>query len=396
MGGAGAWHIGAHYADQWACVHTGAGFVDVKRYQKLTPDKMPPWYEQKLWGVYDVPDYARNFFNVPLISYSGEIDTQRDSAEYMMEVLAQGRPASAASHRPGHGAQVSPGDDQGGAALHRGGGGEGAGPLPGRSPHSDQDAVLRPHEMDEPPRHGGKLEGGAARRRGSWTADTIEIKTQNVSRIVFYPPPQMRQGDGSLKVKVDGASLDLAVGAPLPQFETMSNPGPRTPETTAKITAALCRLIKENGKWRDFGSARRFSTTARREASPRRIPAPCDACVHEALPGGAAGRQVGFARPWMPGSNAESAHFITRWKGLMRGDRSRGEGVGDPRCDRGRQDAESHSLGHAGIKPVHQAACALAALAMGRSESGSWAAQSFDAKTPRSRADLSLSQVAGV
>ncbi|QIF01677.1 prolyl oligopeptidase family serine peptidase [Roseimicrobium sp. ORNL1] len=89
MGGAGAWHLGAHFADQWACVHTGAGFVDVKRYQKLTPEKMPSWYEQTLWGVYDVPDYARNFFNVPLISYSGEKDSQRDSAEYMTEVLAK-------------------------------------------------------------------------------------------------------------------------------------------------------------------------------------------------------------------------------------------------------------------------------------------------------------------
>lgn len=81
--------MGAHFADQWACVHTGAGFVDVKRYQKLTPDKMPVWYEQKLWGVYDVPDYARNFLNVPLVCYSGENDSQRDSAEYMTEVLAK-------------------------------------------------------------------------------------------------------------------------------------------------------------------------------------------------------------------------------------------------------------------------------------------------------------------
>jgi predicted esterase len=88
MGGAGAWHLGAHFADQWACVHTGAGFVDVKRYQKLTPDRYPPWYEQVLWHVYDVPSYARNFHNVPLLSYSGETDPQRDSAEYMTEVLA--------------------------------------------------------------------------------------------------------------------------------------------------------------------------------------------------------------------------------------------------------------------------------------------------------------------
>jgi len=87
MGGAGAWHIGAHFADQWACVHTGAGFVDVKRYQKITPDKLPAWYEQKLWGAYDVPNYARNFHNVSLVCYSGENDPQRDSAEYMIEVL---------------------------------------------------------------------------------------------------------------------------------------------------------------------------------------------------------------------------------------------------------------------------------------------------------------------
>ena len=87
MGGAGAWSVGAHYAGEWACVHTGAGFVDVKRYTKLTPETYPNWFEQKLWGVYDVPDYAANFHNVPLISYSGEVDGQRDSAEYMTEVL---------------------------------------------------------------------------------------------------------------------------------------------------------------------------------------------------------------------------------------------------------------------------------------------------------------------
>lgn len=89
MGGAGAWHLGAHYADQWAVVHAGAGFVDVKRYQKLTPDKYPAWYEQTLWNVYDVPQYARNLLNVPVIAYSGENDKQRDAAEYMIEVLAK-------------------------------------------------------------------------------------------------------------------------------------------------------------------------------------------------------------------------------------------------------------------------------------------------------------------
>lgn len=87
MGGAGAWHLGAHYTERWAVVHAGAGFVDVKRYQKLGPDRMPSAMEQTLWGVYDVPMYARNFFNVPVIAYSGETDKQKDAADYMEEIL---------------------------------------------------------------------------------------------------------------------------------------------------------------------------------------------------------------------------------------------------------------------------------------------------------------------
>jgi hypothetical protein len=89
MGGAGAWHLGAHYNERWAVVHTGAGFVDVRRYQNLTPEKMPPAYEQQLWGVYDVPDYARRLLNRPLISYSGAEDKQKASADIMEAELAK-------------------------------------------------------------------------------------------------------------------------------------------------------------------------------------------------------------------------------------------------------------------------------------------------------------------
>jgi len=88
MGGAGAWHIGAHYADRFAAVHAGAGFVDVKRYQNLTPTKMPPEYEQRMWDVYDVPKYVRNLFNLPVVAYSGEVDKQKDAADFMGEAFA--------------------------------------------------------------------------------------------------------------------------------------------------------------------------------------------------------------------------------------------------------------------------------------------------------------------
>jgi predicted esterase len=87
MGGAGAWHIGAHYSDRFAGVHAGAGFVDVARYQKLSPDKLPPAYEQTMWDVYDVPKYVRNLFNLPVVAYSGELDKQKQAADIMAEAF---------------------------------------------------------------------------------------------------------------------------------------------------------------------------------------------------------------------------------------------------------------------------------------------------------------------
>ena len=89
MGGAGAWHLGAHYADRWAAVHTGAGFAETAQYNRLTPEDYPPPYEQTLWTIYDVPNYARNFLNVPLAAYSGENDKQIQAAQVMASALKQ-------------------------------------------------------------------------------------------------------------------------------------------------------------------------------------------------------------------------------------------------------------------------------------------------------------------
>jgi predicted esterase len=75
MGGAGAKHLGAHYADHWAVMHAGAGFAETRRYNNLKVEDVPPW-EATLWGLYDSPDYVRNLFNIPVIAYSGEEDSQ--------------------------------------------------------------------------------------------------------------------------------------------------------------------------------------------------------------------------------------------------------------------------------------------------------------------------------
>ena len=83
MGGAGAWHLGAHFADRWVAVSPGAGFAETAEYLRLASDNFPPIYEQTLWGQNDVPAYTRNLFNLPVVAYSGENDKQIQAANVM-------------------------------------------------------------------------------------------------------------------------------------------------------------------------------------------------------------------------------------------------------------------------------------------------------------------------
>lgn len=85
MGGAGAWHLGAHYTDRFVAVSPGAGFAETAMYQKYSAERIAatPDYERRLWGVYDVPNYVRNLFNVPVVCYSGEKDKQIQAARVM-------------------------------------------------------------------------------------------------------------------------------------------------------------------------------------------------------------------------------------------------------------------------------------------------------------------------
>ena len=52
-------------------------------YNRLKLEDYPPAYEQKLWALYDVPNYARNLFNLPVVAYSGENDKQIQAARVM-------------------------------------------------------------------------------------------------------------------------------------------------------------------------------------------------------------------------------------------------------------------------------------------------------------------------
>jgi hypothetical protein len=90
LGGHSAWHLGAHFAGDWAAVAPGAGFSESREFLTVfQKEKLePPWWEEKLWQLYDAPPYAENFRNVPVVAYSGENDKQKQAADVMTKVLA--------------------------------------------------------------------------------------------------------------------------------------------------------------------------------------------------------------------------------------------------------------------------------------------------------------------
>ena len=91
MGGASVWHFAAHYPGHWAAAAPGAGFSESAEFLKIPAAEralMPDW-EKKLWRMYDATEYAANFYNVPLVAYSGEIDGQKQAADLMAKYLAQ-------------------------------------------------------------------------------------------------------------------------------------------------------------------------------------------------------------------------------------------------------------------------------------------------------------------
>jgi dienelactone hydrolase len=96
MGGAGAWHLGLHYPDQWAAVEAGAGFVETKVYAKIAN---PPPYVH----IYDALDYAVNASNVPIVGYGGEDDPQlRASVAIREELEHEGYKFYALGPKPGY------------------------------------------------------------------------------------------------------------------------------------------------------------------------------------------------------------------------------------------------------------------------------------------------------
>lgn len=84
MGGAGAWHIGLHYPDQWAAVEAGAGFTETLKYAK---QESAADFQKRMWTIYDAVEYTMNAFDVPIVGYGGEIDPQLQASRNIQERL---------------------------------------------------------------------------------------------------------------------------------------------------------------------------------------------------------------------------------------------------------------------------------------------------------------------
>ena len=87
MGGAAAWHLAVHYPSKWFAANPGAGFSETPKFLKVfqSEDLQPTWYEQKLWQMYDCPDWVTNLRGLPTVAYSGELDKQKQAADVMAE-----------------------------------------------------------------------------------------------------------------------------------------------------------------------------------------------------------------------------------------------------------------------------------------------------------------------
>lgn len=304
MGGAGAWHLGAHYADRWVAVAPGAGFAETARYQRLTPDRYPPWYEQTLWGQYDVPAYVRNLFATTVIAYSGELDKQIQAARVMEEAFAsQGRQLT---HLIGPGVEhrYEPSTLQ--ELLRR----LERAVVQGRNPDPDtvflQTRTLRYSRQFWVQALGLEEHWKDSRVDATREGNTIQVQTQNVTALALELPER------PWKVTLDGQSLTVtprAVTAPSPGAEGTAAPGP---------AAAQRRLRYFVRKLRQWELVEEDPTARGLHKAPGRQGPIDDAFLGRFLVVAPSGQSPHprFQR-WV---EAELAHFRDRWRALMRGE----------------------------------------------------------------------------
>ena len=281
MGGAGAWHVGAHYPEHFCAVQPGAGFAETAKYNKLKPEDYPVWYEQKLWGIYDTPDYIRNLLNVPVVLYSGENDAQRAAAELMAKALkTEGREAPhligpGMGHRfhPDTAAEVQKLLEK---AIKE-----------GRNPIADQ-VTVQTKTLRYPRVHWVEATGLDEHWKDSRAdaemvgAMEVKVKTKNVTSLELG-----RKLDAGTKIVIDGQEVEV------------------------KKDSDKVSLVKTKGKWA-------IGRPAKGLRKKSKLQGPIDDAFLEPFlavtPDGESDNDL--LERWV---KFELAHFDKRWRELMRG-----------------------------------------------------------------------------
>jgi dienelactone hydrolase len=243
MGGAGAWHLGAHHAGTWAAVNPGAGFVDVKNYQNLGGRLGGiPWYEQKLRNLYDPLACPINLANTSLIAYSGEIDEQKKAADLIEAALAGDGVKMTHIIGPQTGHKYEPEAKKVVARLVDAAANKGRDPVPRKV--SFVTYSLKWNQMhwvriDALERHWEKAEVTAEIIQDG-DASRIEVKTRNVAAISLNIAPVLGK---TVRLVVDGQDLGIR-----PTLLTAESPASWWKDSA----------IKTAGKW-EIQTSLRFS-----------------------------------------------------------------------------------------------------------------------------------------
>jgi hypothetical protein len=279
----------------------------VKRYQNITPDRMPEWYVQKLWGLYDVPDYVRNFFNTTVIAYSGELDKQRAAAEVMVEAFkGEGRELT---HLIGPKVEHKYEPETLKELLKRLNAVVGVGRKPYPTEVHFQTRTLRYPEEKWIRANGLEEHWKDSRIDAEKKDGAITLQTTNVSRLAITLPPEWANS----ALTIDGQPLGRLMESPVPIQLTSIHP-----------------FGKQDGRWKRVDpeplADGRVPIRAAGDSTPtaplRKRPGAQgpidDAFMSSFLVVTPSGKSKNAAfQAWC---DAELSHFRNRWRALMRGD----------------------------------------------------------------------------
>ncbi len=296
MGGAGAWHVGAHYAHMFRVIAPGAGFAETAQYTKLKKEDYPPWYEQKLWGQNDTPAYVRNLFNSEVIAYSSELDRQIQAARVMEEAYkSEGQtlthligPKTEHKYEPKTLTMLLAKIDE---AL--------------KSPPSGPPSKvsLQTRTLAYPTQYWVQVEQLEEHWRdtrvdGTLAKSRFEIRTENVARLLLIIPQNVQDASGKVQIKIDGQELMFS--------------------RENRDSLDFCTLLKSGSKW-GFAEKGAPLLISNQRIKRTDLQGPIDDAFCRRFlvvtPSGQS-RNARF-QAWQ---EFELAHFRNRWRGLMRGD----------------------------------------------------------------------------